>query len=150
MKFYTKIINEKTKEVLLINQIEAKKQGLQEMEVEFGYDGKAYLKGYIPEKTLEELKQEKILELKNSRKIYKQSVFINGLDLETICNKQNLKDNIILSIHPFNEKDTEIFKNEIRFISEFYDEKEKKINNAKSQTTLKNINVVFKKEEKKE
>ena len=102
------------------------------------------------EKTLEELKKEKIIELKNSRKIYRQSVLISGLDLETISNKQNLRDNIILGIHPFNEKDTEMFKNEIRFISEFYDEKEKKINNAKNQTTLKNINVVFKKEEKEE
>ena len=43
-----------------------------------------------------------------------------------------------------------MFKNEIKFISEFYDEKEKKINNAKNQTILKNINVVFKKEEKGE
>ena len=93
MKFYTKIINEKTKEVLLINQEVAKQQNLEEMEVEFGYDGKAYLKGYASEKTLEELKKEKIEELKNSR------------------------DNIILGIHPFNEKDTEMFKNEIRFIS---------------------------------
>lgn len=98
------------------------------------------------EKTLEELKKEKIQELKNSRRFYRQSVFINGIDLETICNKQNLRDNIILSIHPFNEKDTEIFKNEIRFISKFYDEKEKEINNI-SKDKIKNINTKFVKEE---
>jgi hypothetical protein len=97
------------------------------------------------EKTLEELKQDKIEELKNSRKIYRQSVIINGIDLETICNKQNLRDNIILSIHPFNEKDTEIFKNEIRFISEFYDAKEKEINNT-LKDEIKNINTKFIKE----
>lgn len=150
MKFYTKIINEKTKECLIINQVQAKQQNLEEMEVEFGYDGKPYLKGYVPEKTLEELKKEKIIELKDSRKIYKKSVIINGLDLETICNSQNLEADIILGIHPFNKEDTEMFKKEIMFISEFYDEKRKKIKNAKNQTALKNINVVFKKEEKKE
>ena len=90
MKFYTKIINKKTKECLIINQIEAKKQGLQEMEVEFGYDGKAYLKGYAPQKSLEELKQEKIQELKNNCQkyiyskypIYKQLNAASGLATE--------------------------------------------------------------------
>ena len=62
MKFYTKIINEKTKECLIINQIEAKKQGLQNMEVEFSYDGKAYLEGYAPAKPQELINQEKIAE----------------------------------------------------------------------------------------
>lgn len=109
---------------------------------------------YIREhtKTLEELKEEKIEELKNSRKIYKRSVFISGIDLETICNKQNLRDNIILSIHPFNEKDTEIFKNEIEFISKFYDEKKAEIKNAiilngiMVSKKLKKINTKFVKE----
>ena len=62
MKLYTKIINEDTKECLIINQIEAKKQGLQEMEVEFGYNGKAYLKGFAPQKSQELINQEKIAE----------------------------------------------------------------------------------------
>ena len=62
MKIYTKIINEETNECLIINQIEAKKQRLQEMEVEFGYDGKAYLKGYAPQKPKELIDQEKIAE----------------------------------------------------------------------------------------
>lgn len=62
MKLYTKIINEETKECLIINQIEAEKQGLQNMEVEFGYDGKAYLKGYAPKKPQELINQEKITE----------------------------------------------------------------------------------------
>ena len=62
MKIYTKIINEETNECLIISQIEAKKQRLQEMEVEFGYDGKAYLKGYAPQKPQELINQEKISE----------------------------------------------------------------------------------------
>ena len=62
MKFYTKIINEKTKEVLLINQEDAKQQNLEEMEVEFGYNSKAYLKGYAPQKPQELINQEKISE----------------------------------------------------------------------------------------
>ena len=62
MKFYTKIINEKTKEVLLINQEDAKQQNLEEMEVEFGYDGKAYLEGYAPQKPQELIDKEKIAE----------------------------------------------------------------------------------------
>ena len=62
MKLYTKIINEETKECLIINQIEAEKQGLQNMEVEFSYDGKAYLKGYAPQKPQELINQEKITE----------------------------------------------------------------------------------------
>ena len=59
---FTKIINKDTKECLIINQIEAKKQGFQEMEVEFSYDGKAYLKGYAPQKPQELINQEKITE----------------------------------------------------------------------------------------
>ena len=62
MKLYTKIINKGTKECLIINQIEAKKQGLQDMEVEFSYDGKAYLEGYAPQKPQELINQEKIAE----------------------------------------------------------------------------------------
>lgn len=63
---FTKIIGDGTKECLIINQIEAKKQGLQDMEVEFGYDGKMYLKGYAPQKPLELLKEEKITVLKDN------------------------------------------------------------------------------------
>lgn len=63
---FTKIIGDGTKECLIINQIEAQKQGLQDMEVEFGYDGKMYLKGYAPQKPLEELKEEKIIVLKDN------------------------------------------------------------------------------------
>ena len=61
---FTKIINEDTKECLISNQIKAQKQGLQDMEVEFGYDGKMYLKGYAPQKSFNQQKEEKILEIK--------------------------------------------------------------------------------------
>ena len=44
-----KIINEETKEALVINQEEAKEMpDMVEMEVEVGYDGKFYAKGYAP------------------------------------------------------------------------------------------------------
>lgn len=67
---FTKIINKNTKECLIINQIEAQKQGLRDIEVEFGYDGKMYLKGYAPQKTLEDLKKEKLQELRKNANDY--------------------------------------------------------------------------------
>ncbi len=67
---FTKIINEDTKECLISNQIKAQKQGLQDMEVEFGYDGKMYLKGYAPQKSFNQQKEEKILEIKKNANNY--------------------------------------------------------------------------------
>ena len=88
MKLYTKIINEETKEVLIMNQEIAKQQNLEEMEVEFGYNGKCYLFGYAPQKPIEELKQEKLNFLNNETQkfiytkypIYKQLNIINPLN----------------------------------------------------------------------
>lgn len=147
---FTKIINEETKECLIINQIEAKKQGLQQMEVEFGYDGKAYLKGYAPQKPLEELKAEKIKELKEKRDEYKKTIIINNYTLYEIDNSNNLKFNIIIGVHPFTAQDKADFEREINFISAFYDDKKEKINNATSKTNLAKNDLVFKKEEKEE
>ena len=152
MKLYTKIINKDTKECLIINQIEAKQQGLQEMEVEFGYDGKAYLKGYTPQKSLEELKQDKIEELKKERDIYKSKTFIKEgyslLDFEpfTCYNYHNL----VRLKCGWKQEDLDKFDVENEFISKFWDTKKAEINNSTTKTKLKNINVVFKKEEKKE
>ena len=45
----TKIINEDTKECLIVNQVEAAKMpDMTEIDVEQGYDGKIYVKGYAP------------------------------------------------------------------------------------------------------
>lgn len=56
-------ILQKDKRVLVINQIDAKNQGLPEYEVELAYDGKFYLKGYTPAKPQEVIDGERIAEL---------------------------------------------------------------------------------------
>lgn len=57
------ILNEETKEVLVINQIDAKNQGLPEYEVEIAFDGNFYLKGYAPTKPQGVIDDERIVEL---------------------------------------------------------------------------------------
>lgn len=133
MKFYTKIINEKTKEVLLINQEDAKQQNLEEMEVEFGYDGKAYLKGYAPEKSIKELKQEKIRELKDncSNYIYSQYPIHKQLN---IANGLATEEEISQMI---------TFIQKARLICE---EKEQQINSVKTQKELEKISTNFNQE----
>lgn len=89
--FY-KIIDEKTKKVnvgLGTNTEFYKSIGMIEGEVEQGYDG-WYLKGHAPQKPLEDLKKEKIQELKNNCQnyiyskypIYKQLNAASGLATE--------------------------------------------------------------------
>lgn len=51
-------LNYETKEITVINQIEAEKLGLSEYECEVAFNGRIYLKGYIPEKTQEEKENE--------------------------------------------------------------------------------------------
>ena len=88
MKLHTKIINEETKECLIINQVLAKQQRLELMDVEFSYNGKCYLFGYAPQKPIEELKQEKLNFLNSETQkfiyakypIYKQLNIINPLN----------------------------------------------------------------------
>lgn len=58
MLYYAKIINEETKECLVPNQIEAKKYLYNQYDLEIGYNGKFYLKGYAPTKSIEELQNE--------------------------------------------------------------------------------------------
>ena len=89
--FY-KLIDEKTKKVDVgfgTNTEFYKSIGMVEGEVEQGYDG-WYIKGYTPQKPLEELKKEKIQELKNNCQnyiyskypIYKQLNAASGLATE--------------------------------------------------------------------
>lgn len=56
-------ILQKNKKVLVINQIDAKNQGLPEYEVELDYKGEFYLKGYAPAKPQEVIDSERIAEL---------------------------------------------------------------------------------------
>lgn len=58
MKKYAKVINEETKEVSIgtgTNSAFYQSIGMSEMEVEQAYDGSWYVKGFAPEKPVEEL-----------------------------------------------------------------------------------------------
>jgi len=58
MLYYAKVINEKTKECLVPNQIEAKANNFEKLDVEIGYNGKFYLKDYVPTRPIDEIKEE--------------------------------------------------------------------------------------------
>ena len=90
---YAQIINEKNKQcdIGLGTDIKFFKSiGMKEMDVEQGYDNNWYLKGYAPQKPFEDLKKEKIQELKNNCQkyiyskypIYKQLNAASGLATE--------------------------------------------------------------------
>ena len=67
---YAQIIDEKTKLCSVgtgTNTNFYKSIGMTDMEVEQGYDGQWYVKGYAPSQPLDELKQAKITEFKNIR-----------------------------------------------------------------------------------
>ena len=102
-----------------------------------------------PVKTIEELKEEKIQELKKERDIYKAKTFVKDgyslLDFEPFSCYNYF--NLIRLKMGWTQKDLDKFDEEHKFIADFYDTKKAEIKNAKNQTTLKNIDVVFKKEE---
>ena len=67
---YAQIIDEKTKQVNVGEGTDTefyKSIGMEEMEVEQGYDGSWYVKGYAPAQPLDELKFAKLAELKSMR-----------------------------------------------------------------------------------
>lgn len=129
--FY-KIIDEKTKKVdvgLGTNAEFYKSIGMIEGEVEQGYDGAYYLKGYAPQKPLEELKQEKIIVLKDNAynliiskyPLYKQLNFIRLGPAEDLAKMSQYIDNI---------------RTEVDFI-------EKQINLSSTEEQLNKININF-------
>ena len=136
--FY-EIIDKKTKKVnvgLGSNDSFYKSIGMiecNEDEVEQGYDGAYYLKGYAPQKPLEDLKKEKIQELKNNCQkyiyskypIYKQLNATNGLATEEE----------ISQMITFIQKARLLCK-----------ETEQKINSVKTQNELENISTNFNQE----
>ena len=79
---YAQIINEETKEVSVGLGTDTefyKFIGMEEMEVEQGYDGSWYVKGYAPAQPLDELKTAKFAELKNQRDILEvEPITYNG------------------------------------------------------------------------
>ena len=132
---YAKIINEKTKQCevgLGTNIAFYKNIGMNKLDVEQGYDG-WYIKGYAPQKPLEELKEEKIQELKNNCQnyiyskypIYKQLNAASGL-----ATKEEISQMIT-------------FIQKARLICE---EKEQQINSAKTQKELEKIPTNFNQE----
>lgn len=75
---YVKVINEKTKlcEVGLGTNVSFYQSiGMTEQEVEQGFDGAWYLKGYAPEKPLDELKKAKRAEINQARDEAEQGGF---------------------------------------------------------------------------
>lgn len=135
MKLYTKIINEETKEVLLINQEEAKKLKLEEMEIEISFDGKAYLKGFAPVQDIEELKQEKLKELNSVCNEYIYSIY----SLETQLN--------ILALNDYTEEDLDNMKSFIKFCRDRHEEYRQEIKETKTKEDLEKIIFYFKKEQ---
>ena len=133
--FY-KIIDENTKQVdvgLGNNNTFYKSIGMKEGECEKSYNGNWYLKGYAPQKSLEDLKKEKIQELKNNCQkyiyskypIYKQINAANGLATE-----EEISQMIT-------------FIQKARLICE---EKEQQINSVKTQKELEKISTNFNQE----
>lgn len=55
MKLYAEIINEESKECIVINQVEAETLGWSKYDLEVGYNGKFYLEGYTPVQPVSEL-----------------------------------------------------------------------------------------------
>lgn len=101
-----------------------------------------------PVKTLEELKEEKIEELKKERDIYKSKTFIREgyslLDFEPFSCYNYF--NLIRLKCSWKQEDLDKFDEEHKFIADFYDAKKAEINNATTKTKLKNINTKFVKE----
>lgn len=147
---YAKVINEEIKlcEVGLGNNSKFYKSiGMTELDVEQSYDGSWYLKGYAPQKTLEELKQEKIQELKQARDEFKKTIFIKeGIslyDIENIQDSPYLLISLLLGIGGFTNEDLELYKSKISSIAKIYDTVKKLIENCNLKNLLDKININF-------
>ena len=105
-----------------------------ELDVEQGYYG-WYLKGYAQQKPLEELKAEKIQELKNNCMNYIYSVYPIYKQLNIINPLSDYSDEHREEMNIFIDKNRKICK-----------EKEELIKKAKYEEELKKINIDFNKE----
>ena len=108
MKHYAKVVNEKTKQCevgLGTNTEFYESLGMEEMDVEEAYNGQWYVEGYAPEKPQEEIKQERIIELKNALSVTDYKIIkcsecsLAGVDLpydisELHAQRQALRDEI--------------------------------------------------------
>lgn len=135
MKLKTKIINEDTKECLIINQIEAVKLDLEELEVQFTESGKCFLLGFAPKKSIEEQLQEvkeiKIQELKSKR------------DKHLINNNYEYSENDkfnIINLIGYTEEEKNKYLEFIKELKTQYDEYKELINTA---TTINKLNKII-------
>lgn len=101
-----------------------------------------------PIKTLEELKEEKIEELKRERDIYKSNTFIKKgfclLDFEPFsCYNYH---NLVRLKCGWTQEDLDKFDIENEFISKFWDTKKAEIKNSTTKKSIENINTKFIKE----
>lgn len=147
-KKYAKIVNEDTKqcEVGLGTNVDFyKKMGMTELDVEQGYDCGWYLKGYAPQKPLEELKAEKLAELKANRIVYKKATQINSNFTYWDCDAENNIynfNNIINGICGWTEEERALFIEITEFIANKYDIIKQAINEATLET-IDSISTTF-------
>lgn len=136
MKKYCKVINQETKQVnigLGDNINFYKSIGYKLQEVEQDYRGVWYLKGYAPQKTLEELKQEKLKELKQERDKYKEESNFNSFVFE------NLEFGLVEDVNNEREKWRNFLKNLIKK----YDDFKKQIINIQTEEEIINLKISF-------
>lgn len=135
MKKYAKITNEITKQCEVgigTNDEFYKSIGMTLQEVEQGYDGNWYVLGFAPTaplKSLEELKAEKIAELKNKRDEFKKA---NNYD------NPNTVDNILIGLGNYTDEERLACKTFFNNLITKYDTIKDLINNA----TLDTINTI--------
>ena len=97
-----------------------------------------------PVKTFEELKQEKISELKEKRDEYKKTIFIKDKNLLELEDKSKYHfDNLILGLCGYTETDLTEYKTYINNISKIYDDYKLKINNTTTKRELDKIIINF-------
>lgn len=130
MKKLVKIKNNKIYSIFEGKDIEyAKSNGYEEYEVEEGYDGNLYLKGQAPQKPLNQLKEEKIIVLKdnaynliiNKYPLYKQLNIIRLGPAEDLAQMSKYIDDIRIKV----------------------DSIEKQINLSSTEEQLDKININF-------
>lgn len=96
------------------------------------------------EKTLEDLKAEKISELKEKRNKYKKNIFIKDKNLLELEDKSKYYyENLQLGLCGYTEADLTEYKTYIANISKIYDDYKLKINNSTTKQELDKIIINF-------
>lgn len=146
---YAKVINSETKTCNVGdengNTEFYKSIGMKKLDVEQGFDGNWYLVGYAPSQSLENLKAEKLAELKANRTAYKKTIQINSdytyWDCDITNNIYNF-NNIMNCICGWTAEERALFIEKTELISSIYDSKKELINNATLET-ISSINTEF-------